>query len=78
MCQIIPLGLHRLQHWEGLASCSVCGGAEGRLPEHCPGRRMTDEEQEAVYAGEIDFRRSEGGWTSWTRDRRDRIRRMTT
>lgn len=76
--QVIPFGRHRLQPWGELAYCPVCGGAEGDLPEHCPGYPMTDEERAAVLAGELDFRRSEGGWTSWTRDRRARIRRMVT
>jgi hypothetical protein len=38
-----------------LQHCKVCGGAEGSLPTLCPGRRMTEEEQDAVYAGELDF-----------------------
>jgi len=39
----------------GLAACTVCGGAEGSLPSHCPGRKMTSEEQELVYTARLDF-----------------------
>lgn len=41
---------------DGLAHCKVCGGAEGSLPTDCPGRLMTAEEQDEVYAGARDFR----------------------
>jgi hypothetical protein len=39
----------------GLALCIVCGGLEGGLPTECPGERMTNEQQDAVYSGRIDF-----------------------
>jgi hypothetical protein len=35
--------------------CSVCGGLEAALPEDCPGRRMTNDEMDAVQAGRLDF-----------------------
>lgn len=41
-----------------LAHCKVCGGAEGSLPTLCPERRMTEEEERAVYAGQLDFNHS--------------------
>lgn len=41
---------------DGLAHCKVCGGGEGSLPTVCPGRVMTADEADAVYAGTIDFR----------------------
>jgi hypothetical protein len=62
----------------GLGLCRTCGGAEASMPEHCPQRRMTTEEQDAVQAGELDFRRSQGGWTTWTREKEMRIRRLVT
>lgn len=40
--------------------CDVCGGAEGSLPTHCPGRKMTSEEGDDVYAGKVDFK--DGRW----------------
>lgn len=43
-----------------LASCTVCGGAEGSLPTDCPGHRMTAQQMEAVYAAALDFRDDEG------------------
>jgi hypothetical protein len=46
----------------GLASCTVCGGGEGTLPTDCPGERMTATQQDAVYAGSLDYTRKEG-WT---------------
>lgn len=47
----------------GLFTCTVCGGAEGSLPTDCPGRRMDESEERAVYAGTLDYLVSEGGWT---------------
>ena len=44
----------------GLASCTVCKGAEGYLPTDCPGHSMTAEEQDAVYSGHKDFRDGKG------------------
>jgi hypothetical protein len=39
----------------GLAVCTVCGGAEGSLPTDCPQQKMTWEQQEAVFQGELDY-----------------------
>lgn len=39
----------------GLFICKVCGGAEGSLPTECPGKPMTSDEEDAVYAGRHDF-----------------------
>lgn len=30
------------------------------MPQDCPGRRMTSDEEEAVYAGTLDYRENEG------------------
>lgn len=38
-----------------LGLCRVCGGAEGTLPTNCPSRRLTPEEEDAIYAGKLDF-----------------------
>jgi hypothetical protein len=40
---------------DGLDSCTVCGGGEGALPAECPGARMTADEQDAVYAGQLEY-----------------------
>ena len=40
---------------DDLSHCRICGGAEGSLPTLCPERRMTAAEQDAVYAGELNF-----------------------
>jgi hypothetical protein len=45
----------------GLALCNICNGAEGLLPTECPGRKMTDEEEAAVFGGAADF--INGKWT---------------
>lgn len=39
----------------GLFLCTVCNGAEGSLPKECPGRQMTTEEADAVYAGKLGY-----------------------
>lgn len=44
----------------GLFECTVCGGAEGALPEECPGRRLTSDEMDEIYGGRLDFRN--GRW----------------
>lgn len=45
---------------DGLAHCQVCNGGEGSLPTHCPGRRMTEQEEDDVYAGHLNFK--DGNW----------------
>ncbi|MEW6115633.1 MAG: hypothetical protein AB1553_01875 [Nitrospirota bacterium] len=45
----------------GLAICKICGGAEGSLPTECPGEKMIAHQDEAVYAGKLDF--FNGQWT---------------
>jgi hypothetical protein len=53
---------------EGLVECTVCNGAEGSIPTCCPGRPMTGDEQDAVYAGTLDFlRKNHGRDASWWR-----------
>ena len=44
----------------GLGSCTVCKGIEGTLPTECPGIPMTEDQQEQVYKGPLDFRN--GKW----------------
>lgn len=39
----------------GLSLCEVCGGAEGSMPTECPGERMSGDQIDAVYAGNLDF-----------------------
>jgi putative hydrolase of HD superfamily len=41
----------------GLFACSRCDSFEGATTTHCPGRKMSAEEIDAVYAGTLDFRR---------------------
>jgi len=45
----------------GLFACTICRGMEGSLPTDCPGVKMTQEQQDQVYAGQIDYR-EERGW----------------
>lgn len=44
----------------GLGACTRCDAFEGAWPDHCPGQRMTSEQSEAVYAGELNYR--DGAW----------------
>lgn len=70
---------HMLEYTDsGLAMCRVCGGAEGSIPDDCPGEYMCHEVQDLVYEGEVDFRRRHGGWTLWTRDKEMKVRRQLT
>lgn len=46
----------------GLANCFVCHGAEATLPTECPGRPMTEGEQQRVMDGVLDYRNGE--WTA--------------
>lgn len=43
-----------------LAFCVVCRGAEGSLPAHCPGTPMTSAQQDAVYAGALQYHAARG------------------
>jgi hypothetical protein len=47
----------------GLFLCTRCGGAEGSLPTDCPGERMSQELDMAVYGGRVDYLRDRG-WIS--------------
>lgn len=49
-----------------LYACERCGGAEGTLPTHCPGKPMTAQQEDAVYTGGLDFRFPDG-WVRPTR-----------
>lgn len=44
----------------GLFGCRVCSSFEGATTSQCPGRRMSVEEADAVYAGLLDYR--DGSW----------------
>ena len=44
----------------GLFSCTVCGGFEGSLPTDCPGVRMTEQQEQNIYAGQLDYREGRG------------------
>lgn len=48
----------------GLYACEVCGGAEGSMTTQCPGRRLSADELEQVYAQRRDF--NQNRW--WTAD----------
>ena len=91
MTNILHWPRHRLERHEhcdspgscpicdgGLAFCTVCHGAEGSMPTDCPGRPMTEEQVALVMSGAIDYRVSQGGWTTWTRDREMAVRRSLT
>ena len=39
----------------GLALCTVCNGAEASLTTECPGRKISDEEQDQIVKGNLDY-----------------------
>jgi len=49
---------------DGLQHCKVCNGGEGSLPTDCPGTKMTAWQDEAVYAGSLNF--AGGVWVTTT------------
>lgn len=67
MATILPWPRHQLVKWESIGGCLVCRTWEGEMPTDCPGRETTEEERSAILTGELDYRRSEGGWTTFTR-----------
>lgn len=40
--------------------CTVCQGAEGSLPSECPGKPISEENQQLIYQGTLDFQ--DGSW----------------
>jgi hypothetical protein len=44
----------------GLMYCTVCGGAEGSLPDQCPGVKITEGDQQLIYKGVLDYQK--GTW----------------
>ncbi|HET9144098.1 HD domain-containing protein [Actinophytocola sp.] len=49
----------------GLFACERCNSFEGATTTHCPGERMTAEQHDAVYAGDLDYRRRADGTGEW-------------
>lgn len=43
----------------GLSACTRCGAFEGAWPDDCPGVSMTPEQNDAVYAGQLNYRAGE-------------------
>lgn len=52
----------------GLALCHTCGGAEGSLPDVCPGFRMSEAEQDDVYHRGMEW--ADGAWRGGPATRR--------
>lgn len=44
---------HRLEHFRGLSICTVCGAGEGELLKWCPGFKLTEEDKEACFQGDV-------------------------
>ncbi len=44
----------------GLVVCTVCNGAEASLPKECPGESMSEDLQQRVINGDLDFQ--DGEW----------------
>ena len=43
-----------------LGLCTKCNGFEGTLPTDCPGHKMTEQLEQAVYKDELDYREDRG------------------
>lgn len=52
-----------LDEYGNLQYCSSCMGMEGSLPTYCPKQTMTEEQSNAVYRGNLDYRK-EDGWVN--------------
>ncbi len=48
-----PHSLREIPETEGLACCTVCGGAEGELLSSCPGFRLNSQALEACFRGDV-------------------------
>jgi len=46
----------------GLFSCAICNSFEGATTTDCPERKMTADEIDAVYKGDLDFQ--DGQWVN--------------
>jgi hypothetical protein len=51
---------HIFEPYGELEYCKVCMGFEGSMPTDCPGDKMTAEQSDQIYAGNLDFRKDEG------------------
>ena len=51
---------HVYEPYGELYYCKTCMGLEGSMPTDCPGSKMTTEQSDRVYAGNLDFRKDEG------------------
>jgi ATPase subunit of ABC transporter with duplicated ATPase domains len=62
-------GVHKFADREdGLAYCLVCGGAEGSLPIDCPQVRMTADQRDGVFTGNLDH--IDGTWFEPGKDKK--------
>ncbi len=59
----------------GLFVCTICKGAEGSLPTDCPGKPMTEDQSDEVYAGRIDYFESRG-WIMTKEATKDACRKV--
>ena len=48
----------------GLGFCTVCQAGEGTLPQNCPGKSISQEDQDLIYKSTLDFR--DGQWCKRT------------
>ena len=39
----------------GLGVCERCGGAEASIPTDCPGEPMSQDQQDLVQSGQLDY-----------------------
>lgn len=53
--------IKEVPNMEGIGYCTVCNGAEGTCPTHCPGFKLNTYILDAIYYGGLDFK--DGAWT---------------
>lgn len=60
-----PKHQHNLHDREdGLAHCKICGGAESSLPKDCPGRKLSEMEEDQITNRQLNF--ISGQWVRGT------------
>lgn len=56
----VEASVHVMEPYGELEYCKVCMGFEGSMPTDCPGEKMTAEQSDKVYAGNLDYKKAEG------------------
>lgn len=57
--------------YEGLMQCKICTAAEGELPFHCPGFKLSQDAKEKIYGLKLDY--IKGEWYEFPKNEAIRI-----